>query len=445
MFTAELAPVTGQPQLRLGSGSAVPAAALGWGAMTEQSADHPAPAPGDEPTVDVGAETPAERAARFEAVAMPFLDQLYSAALRMTRNPADAEDLVQETFAKAFAAFHQYKPGTNLKAWLYRILTNTYINTYRKKQRQPLQSDAAEIEDYQLARAESHTSSGLRSAETEALDHLPDSDVKGALQAIPEDFRHGGLPRRRRGLRLQGDRRDHGHADRHRHVPAAPRPAPAARAARPTTRVSAASSTEGGEVMSCGNHHDTDCSEVLQRVYEYLDGEMGPDDRSHIRQHLEECGPCLREYDLDQMLKALVRRSCAGEAAPERAADADPGPHHHGDRRGARLTRSQPSRLTRQGPRFLDGSGGLVVTCCAAQALGLRPWLAALPLRERRLRARLLMSAPKVGDVRVYPSGVIPGYSRTTGRGDRHGHRVPPPRVAVSRTTNSKELVANGP
>jgi len=143
----------------------------------------------DDSIIDVRTETPAQRAARFESDAMPFLDQLYSAALRTTRNPADAEDLVQETFAKAFAAFHQYKHGTNLKAWLYRILTNTYINTYRKKQRQPLQSDAAEVEDYQLARAESHTSRGLRSAETEALDHLPDSDVKRALQQIPEDFR----------------------------------------------------------------------------------------------------------------------------------------------------------------------------------------------------------------------------------------------------------------
>ena len=120
---------------------------------------------------------------------MPFLDQLYSAALRTTRNPADAEDLVQETFAKAFAAFHQYRPGTNLKAWLYRILTNTYINTYCKKQRQPLESDAAEVQDYQLHRAESHTSRGLRSAEMEALDHLPDSDVTKALAQIGEDFR----------------------------------------------------------------------------------------------------------------------------------------------------------------------------------------------------------------------------------------------------------------
>jgi RNA polymerase sigma-70 factor, ECF subfamily len=154
-------------------------APLGWSAMSEQHAD----------AVDVTAETPRQRQARFEREAMPLLDQLYSAALRTTRNPADAEDLVQETFAKAYGAFHQYKPGTNLKAWLYRILTNTYINSYRKKQREPQQSDAAEIEDYQLARAESHTSSGLRSAEMEALDHLPDSEVKRALQQLPEEFR----------------------------------------------------------------------------------------------------------------------------------------------------------------------------------------------------------------------------------------------------------------
>ena len=134
-------------------------------------------------------ETSGDRAARFEAEALQYLDQLYSAALRMTRNPADAEDLVQEAFTKAFASFHQYRPGTNLKAWLYRILTNTYINTYRKKQREPQQSQSEEIEDWQLARAESHTSRGLRSAEVEALDRLPDSDVKKALQELPEDFR----------------------------------------------------------------------------------------------------------------------------------------------------------------------------------------------------------------------------------------------------------------
>jgi RNA polymerase sigma-70 factor, ECF subfamily len=158
------------------AGLPVPAA-LGSASMTEDTNRAPE------------AEDDTARTERFEAEALVYLDQLYGAALRMTRNPADAEDLVQETFAKAFAAFHQYRPGTNLKAWLYRILTNTFINTYRKKQREPQQSAAEEIEDWQIARAESHTSSGLRSAEAEALDHLPDSDVKDALARIPEDFR----------------------------------------------------------------------------------------------------------------------------------------------------------------------------------------------------------------------------------------------------------------
>jgi len=154
---------------------------LGWRVMTET------PAP--DATVDVATESRDDRQARFEREAMPLLDQLYSAALRTTRNPADAEDLVQETFLKAYAAFHQFEEGTNLKAWLYRILTNTYINSYRRRQRQPIQAPTDEISDWQLASAESHTSSGLRSAETEALDRLPDSDVKQALQSLPEDFR----------------------------------------------------------------------------------------------------------------------------------------------------------------------------------------------------------------------------------------------------------------
>lgn len=136
-----------------------------------------------------GAETLEQRSERFERDVMPYLEQLYSAALRMTRNPADAEDLLQETFAKAFASFHQFQQGTNLKAWLYRILTNTFINSYRKKQREPKQSGTEEIEDWQLARAESHTSSGLKSAEVEALEHLPDGDIKQALAALPEEFR----------------------------------------------------------------------------------------------------------------------------------------------------------------------------------------------------------------------------------------------------------------
>jgi RNA polymerase sigma-70 factor (ECF subfamily) len=146
--------------------------------------DHDGTAPVEPPT-----ESPTEVSARFERDAMQYLDQLYGAAMRMTRNPADAEDLVQETYLKAFAAFSSFTEGTNLKAWLYRILTNTYINSYRRKQREPQQSHADQVEDWQLARAESHTSTGLRSAEAEALDHLPDSDVKDALTRLPDDFR----------------------------------------------------------------------------------------------------------------------------------------------------------------------------------------------------------------------------------------------------------------
>ncbi len=134
-------------------------------------------------------ETPEQRTARFERDAMPLLDQLYAAALRMTRNPADAEDLVQETYLKAYGAFESFRAGTNLRAWLYRILTNTYINGYRKRQRQPVEQPSEEITDWQLAQAAQHTSLGLRSAEMDALDRLPDSDVKDALSQLAEDFR----------------------------------------------------------------------------------------------------------------------------------------------------------------------------------------------------------------------------------------------------------------
>ena len=147
------------------------------------------PSPAISEGVGLVAETLEERSARFEHDVLPFLDQLYAAGMRMTRNPSDAEDLVQETFAKAYASFHQFQEGTNLKAWLFRILTNTFINSYRKRQREPQRSGTEEIEDWQLARAASHTSSGLKSAESEALERLPDSDIKRALQALPEEFR----------------------------------------------------------------------------------------------------------------------------------------------------------------------------------------------------------------------------------------------------------------
>ncbi|WP_279788835.1 sigma-70 family RNA polymerase sigma factor [Rothia sp. RSM407] len=126
---------------------------------------------------------------RFTADAMQYVDQLYAAALQMSRNSADAEDLVQETYMKAFASYHQFTEGTNLKAWLYRILTNTYINLYRKRKREPQQSQGETVEDWQLAQAGEHDAVGLRSAEAEALSALPNTEVREALNELSEDFR----------------------------------------------------------------------------------------------------------------------------------------------------------------------------------------------------------------------------------------------------------------
>jgi RNA polymerase sigma-70 factor, ECF subfamily len=135
-------------------------------------------------STDLVKESAADRTNRFERDALAFTNQLYAAALRYTRNPDDARDLVQDTYLKAFTSFHQFEPGTNLKAWLYRILTTTFINTYRKDQRRP-QLSAGEVEDWQLADAASHTSDQGKSAEVEALENLPDSDIKRALPRNP--------------------------------------------------------------------------------------------------------------------------------------------------------------------------------------------------------------------------------------------------------------------
>jgi RNA polymerase sigma-70 factor (ECF subfamily) len=132
------------------------------------------------------------------ATAGTFVDQtmehqgaLYSAAMRMTRNPADAEDLVQETYLKAFRSFHRFQQGTNLKAWLYRILTNTFINSYRARKRRPQETDIDDVEDLYLYRrlAGAAASSAGRSAEDEVLDRFGDGDVKQALESLPEQFR----------------------------------------------------------------------------------------------------------------------------------------------------------------------------------------------------------------------------------------------------------------
>src|SRR5438067_3256470 len=129
--------------------------------------------------------------ATFEAQAMEFMPSLYTAALRMTRNPADAEDLVQETYLKAYRGFGSFQEGTNLKAWLYRILTNTFINSYRARKRRPEQSDIEDVEDLYMYRRlgglEGATAG--QSAEEQVLEHFTESEIKEALESLPEQFR----------------------------------------------------------------------------------------------------------------------------------------------------------------------------------------------------------------------------------------------------------------
>jgi RNA polymerase sigma-70 factor, ECF subfamily len=127
----------------------------------------------------------------FSELAMPYMGPLYSAALRMTRNPADAEDLVQETYLRAFRAFDTFREGTNLKAWLYRILTNTFINQYRAAKRRPEQVDLEDVEDLYLYRRLGGLEAAMagRGPEAEVIDRMPDAAVKEALESLPEQFR----------------------------------------------------------------------------------------------------------------------------------------------------------------------------------------------------------------------------------------------------------------
>jgi RNA polymerase sigma-70 factor (ECF subfamily) len=132
----------------------------------------------------------AELSARFEREVVPLRDLLYRHAFRMSHNHADAEDLVQETVMRAYTHFDSFRSGTNVKAWLLRIMTNTYINSYRKKRRQPMQYSAEDLTDQYLTEANARSAaSELRSAEDHALDLLPDNDIKAAMQALPGQFR----------------------------------------------------------------------------------------------------------------------------------------------------------------------------------------------------------------------------------------------------------------
>jgi RNA polymerase sigma-70 factor (ECF subfamily) len=134
-------------------------------------------------------ETHAELAARFEHDAIPLMGRLFGGALSMTRDRRDAEDLVQETMLRAYKGFRSYREGTNLKAWLYRILANTWISTCRMKRRRPAEYSVDQITDRQLAAYTAHAPGGLRSAEVEALESSPDAEIKAALDTLCEDFR----------------------------------------------------------------------------------------------------------------------------------------------------------------------------------------------------------------------------------------------------------------
>jgi len=122
---------------------------------------------------------------------MPFMNQLFATAMRMTRNRSDAEDLVQETYLKAYRAYERFEAGTNLRAWLFRILTNSYINTYRKKQRRPFQTDLEDVQDLYLYRrlGGNELATIGRSAEDQLFDQITDSTITDALDELPEQYR----------------------------------------------------------------------------------------------------------------------------------------------------------------------------------------------------------------------------------------------------------------
>lgn len=130
-----------------------------------------------------------EQAASFERDALPYLDKMYPSALCLTRNRADAEDLVQDTFVKAYTSFGQFEPGTNVRAWLHRILITTFISSYRKRQREPQPAMASDVPEWQPTRGWPDPTVELKSAETEALERQADPSVKLALQALSEDLR----------------------------------------------------------------------------------------------------------------------------------------------------------------------------------------------------------------------------------------------------------------
>ena len=258
---------------------------------------------------------------------MQYAPQLYSAALRMTRNQADAEDLVQETYLRGFRSFHTFQEGTNLRAWLFRILTNAYINRYRAKQRRPIESDLGEVEDLYLYRR-------LGSMETAAASQSGRGPVprpvhrrrgqagaRGPARELPA----AGDPRRRRGLLVQGDRRDARHPDRHRDVAAAPgKKSDAARVVRlrrgqrPHGSPARSHRVVGGRLRKT-RIDSTRWPTANRRCESSMPSSTTscrprPASRSTLTS--TSCVDCLQAFDFHAELKQVIRRKCSNDEMP---------------------------------------------------------------------------------------------------------------------------------
>ena len=272
--------------------------------------------------------------ADFAELAMPFMSGLYAAALRMTRNPSDAEDLVQETYLRAYRGFGGFQEGTNLKAWLYKILTNTYINIYRAKKRRPDEQALDELEDFSLYRRIGglEAVAADRSPEAEVLDAIPEDSVRQAIEDLPEQFRIAVLLADVEGFSYKEiaeitdvpigtvmSRLHRGRKQLQRAVVGS-----RARARTGTERVRTRRGIDGDR-----GPERMDCDHAYVRVYHYLDGEMTVWKRRAIRRHLDECPPCAAGLRL-RARDPAGRRRLVPRGGPRRP----PAP----DRRGARAT-----------------------------------------------------------------------------------------------------------
>ena len=252
----------------------------------------------------------------FAEQAMPYMSALYAAALRMTRNPSDAEDLVQETYLRAYRGFGGFHEGTNLKAWLYKILTNTFINQYRAKKRRPDQVDLDDVEDFYIFRRLGglEAADANRTPEAEVLDGIPDSEVKEALESIPEQFRMAVILADVEGFSYKeiadilevpiGTVMSRIHRGRR---------------ALQTEVVGvrgAQQSPAARRVGDRGVREVVDCHQAHLRVYEYLDGELTVWKRRAIARHLDDCPPCADGFEFEVELRRVVVSKC-GERVPD--------------------------------------------------------------------------------------------------------------------------------